>query len=113
MAPATMWPAVFQAAPELGREGRRKSIMTHTAVRVAMCGSLYGRRRQMAAHEGCGEGCWAFVRLAAAHGLRRGVWIILPLHAKCHGGRGELVMLLADVTVQHVSHERSSEDREA
>ena len=30
----------------------------------------------------------AFVRMAAAHRLRRGIWIMLPLYTACNGGRG-------------------------
>jgi hypothetical protein len=50
--------------------------------------SVHCCRRHVAAHAGYGEGCLAFVRMAAAHRLRRGVWIMLPLYTECNGGRG-------------------------
>src|SRR5262249_52842256 len=50
-------------------------------------------RRHGAAHAGDGEGCVAFVRMAAAHRLRRGVWIMLPFYTECNGGRGMVTSL--------------------
>ena len=55
--------------------------------------SVHRCRRQVAAHTGYGEGCLAFVHMAAAHRLQRGVWLMLPLDMECHGGRGIVTSL--------------------
>jgi hypothetical protein len=79
--------------------------------RPAQRASVDGRRRHIGAHKHGDDGGLAFVRITAAHVVRRDVWSMLPLDTEFHGGGYQVVLLCADLTVDCVSHVPSSRGR--